>query len=138
MKAGRCLVLGNLDLPARSLFEEDLVATGQVRIGEGSMLLKSVKSGKDLTLEDGVVVQGAVASGRALFMGRGCRIGGPLLAERRAKIGAGCMIGSEESPTTFSAEEVEMGTGSVVHGTVWAHGCGQVRGAAESRKVHSA
>jgi predicted acyltransferase (DUF342 family) len=99
----------------------DLVVRGKLLIGEGSQLLGSVKGVKAVVVEDGVTIEGALVSGRQLRIGDHCRIGGPLLAERDMKVGANCRIGSEDKPTTLSAEWAEIGAGSIVHGSVWAH-----------------
>ncbi len=137
-KAGRCLVLGNLELPARSLFEVDLVVKGRVKIGEGSRFVRSLKSGKNMVLGDGVEIDGSVVSGRGLKLGKGCSVHGPLLAERDVVLGEGCLLGSEEKPTTLSAERAEIGVGTVIHGTVWAHRSGRVAGPAAEGEAEDA
>jgi hypothetical protein len=50
-----------------------------------------------------------------------------VVAERDGRIAAGTRIGSPERLTTLSTRCLEIETGSVVHGTVWAHNGGLVR-----------
>jgi len=124
--AGRWLVRRRLEIPAHRLVKSDLVVTGELRIGAGTRIVGSVKSHDDLVLAEGVVVDGSVVAGRDLIVGRGCDIRGPVVAERDGRFEAGTQVGSPQRPTTLSARCLEIEAGSVVHGTVWAHGGGLV------------
>jgi hypothetical protein len=124
--AGRWLVRDRLEIPADRLVESDLVVTGELRVGAGTRIVGSMKSHGDLFLGVGVVVEGSVVAGRDLSVGHGCDIRGPVVAERDGRIEAGTQIGTAGRPTTLSARCLEIEAGSVVHGTVWAHGGGLV------------
>lgn len=124
--AGRWLVRQRLEIPAHRLVTSDVVVTGELRVGAGTRIVGSLKSHGDLTLAEGVVVDGSIVAGRDLSVGRGCDIRGPVVAERDGRIEAGTQLGSADRPTTLSARCLEVEAGSVVHGTVWAHGGGLV------------
>ena len=116
-------------LPTRyaiRLVKSDLVVTGELRVGAGTRIVGCVKSHGDLYLAEGVAVDGSVVAGRDLSVGRGCDIRGPVVAERDGRIEAGTQVGSAKRPTTLSVRCLEVEAGSVVHGTVWAHGGGLV------------
>ncbi len=133
--AGRWLVRGRLDVPAHRRVASDLVVTGELVIGEGTRVAGSVKSHGDLRLGAGVVIEGSVVSWRDLVVGPDCRIGGVVVAERDARLGRGVEVGSAARPTTLTARCLEVEAGSAVHGTVWAHGGGQVLPHAPEGKV---
>lgn len=124
--AGRWLVRRRLEIPPRRLVNSDIVVTGELVVGEGTRIVGSLKSHGDLRLAPGVTVEGAVVSWRDLEIGRGCRVSGPVVAERDARIGTAVALGEAERPTTLTARCLEVEAGSVVHGTVWAHGGGLV------------
>jgi hypothetical protein len=124
--AGRWLVRDRLEIPARRLVTSDIVATGELLVGEGTRIVGSVKSHGDLRLAPGATVEGAVVSGRELEIGAGCRAGGPVVAERDARVGTAVALGAPDRPTTLTARCLEVEAGSAVHGTVWAHGGGLV------------
>lgn len=124
--AGRWLVQRRLEIPAHRLVTSDLVVTGELRVGAGTRIVGSIKSHGDLFLAEGVAVDGSVVAGRDLSVGRGCDIRGPVVAERDGRIAAGTKLGSAQHPTTLSVRCLEIEAGSVVHGTVWAHGGGLV------------
>ncbi len=124
--AGRWLVRSGLEIPAHRLVTSDIVVTGELVVGEGTRIVGSLKSHGDLHLGSGVAVEGAVVSGRDLAIGTDCRIGGPVVAERDARVGAAAELGAAGRPTTVTVRCLEVETGTVTHGTVWAHGGGLV------------
>jgi len=124
--AGRWLVKGDCEVPPAVRLEVDLIASGKCWIGRGAELAGGVKSHEDLVLEEEVSVRGAVIAGRDVHVGSRCRIEGPIVAERALEVGAAVMIGDPDRPTTVSALDLEITSGAVVHGTVWAHRRGVV------------
>jgi cytoskeletal protein CcmA (bactofilin family) len=126
--AGRWLVKGKLEVPENRRVENDLVATGEGRIGDRAHISGSIKSHKDLHLGSGVVVEGSVVSGRDIHLGEGCRIKGPVLAERTLFVERGCVLGAPDGPTTVSARRAEIAPGARAHGTFWAHEQGRITG----------
>jgi hypothetical protein len=133
--AGRWLVRGRLEIPARRLVTSDIVVTGELLVGEGTRIVGSLKSHSDLRLAEAVIVEGAVVSSRDLVVGSGCSIRGPVVAERDARIGSAVALGAAARPTTLTVRCLEIEAGSAVHGTVWAHGGGRVLPGAPEGKV---
>jgi len=125
-RAGRWLIEKELDIPPDVLVEGNLVVTGWIRIGKGVRINGSIKSHKDMVIGEGVLIEGSAVSGRSIRVAPDCRIHGPLLAERDITLEANVAVGSDDHPTTVSARNIEISAGTVVCGTIWAHGRGQV------------
>ena len=107
-------------------FTGDLVVRGKLRVGEGARVWGSVKSEKEMTIEDAVLVGGSLISATTARIGANCAIYGPVIAERELEIQAGTSCGSPEHPTTVSAPRIRIEEGVVVFGTLWAREKGQV------------
>jgi predicted acyltransferase (DUF342 family) len=120
-------VNGDLDIPADSRIDEDVVVTGSVRIGPRSVFARSIKSHGTLILGDDASVRGSVISGGNVIAGDRCSIAGVVVAERSVQLGAESCVGSESVLSTVSAPRIVVAAGSVVHGTVWAREGGHVR-----------
>lgn len=131
--AGRWLYERDMEIPAGRTVGADIVGTGRVRVGKRTRIEGSIKSHKDLRLEEGVEITGSVVSGKNLFIGEGCRIHGPVIAERDVHIGSGSVIGGPRSETTVSALGIAIASGTVVFGTVWAHADGRFSGVREAQ-----
>jgi cytoskeletal protein CcmA (bactofilin family) len=125
--ANRWLVQGSTRIPRSRVLNNDLVATGSVRIEPGARVAGSVKGHKDVRISESVEVQGSVVAGRDIYIKRGCHIHGPVLAERAVYIDEGVVLGTLETPTTVIGETIIVSPGSTAHGTVWAHREGWVR-----------
>ena len=117
---------GDFEIPARQTFLGSLVVRGRLRIGAGAAVRGSVKSEKELVVEAGVSVEGSLISASIMQIGPECSIQGPVIAERSVLIRKGTRCGSLQNPTTVSAPNVEIETGAVVFGTLWAREQGQV------------
>ncbi len=119
--AGRWLVFGDMEVPAGKIIENDIVATGRLRLGPGVRVMASVKSHHETQLEKGVEIEGSLVSEQDIYVGPECTIGGPVLAEGTVFIRKGTRIGSETEPTTVSAERLFIEPGVTAYGTIWAH-----------------
>ena len=117
---GRLFRVGDLEIPEGVRVPFDLVATGTVRLGDGCVVLGSVKGRGDVEIGSGVFVQGSVFSGSDIDIAEGTHIGGATVAEGSLRIGAEVEIGTAARPTTASGQTVELALGAGVHGTVWA------------------
>lgn len=126
LAGGRCLVKGNLTLPAHSRLDGDLVVTGELRVGEGSEIHGRVKARRALHLEPGVTVTGALVSGNTMTVEAHARLAGPVLAEGDLAMGACCRVGEESATTTVLAEHVKLRPGVIVHGSLRARDWGEV------------
>jgi carbonic anhydrase/acetyltransferase-like protein (isoleucine patch superfamily) len=123
--APRCID-DDLDIPAGSQIDEDLIVSGQVRVGEGSTIRRSIKSHRTLELSRGVSVRGSLVSNTDVVVADDCAIGGIVVAERSIQIGARTRIGRQATLSTVSAPKITVAPGAVVHGTVWARESGFV------------
>ena len=127
--AGNCYAIeADLDVPPDTLIRGDFVVRGVVRVGRGSRVEGSIKSNRDMWIEDGAVIEGSVISGKDLDMGSACRIRGPAVATGEMRIHTGCQIGGETYPTTATAPHILVDPGVLVFGTVWARENGRVGG----------
>jgi hypothetical protein len=122
----RWRVRGDVEIPAGSRFDGDLVVTGRLRVGTGARITGSLKSHKDMHLDTGASVVGSVVSARGLSIGAGCHIAGPVVAEQEVVIHTGAQLGTEAHPTTVSAPHIRATAGVGAHGTVWARDGGEV------------
>ena len=116
----RWLVNGDINIPELHFFEGNLIATGNIIIGNDSTIKGSIKSNKMLTLGRNTQVTGAVVSAGDIRIAAGCNITGPIIAEGNITIESGSSIGLENSPTTISAQIITIISGVTVYGTIWA------------------
>jgi len=124
----RLLHDGNFEIPAGESFAGNLVVRGALRIGSGARVQGSVKGDKEVVLEDGVVVEGSLMCANKMRIGANCDIHGPVIAERKLVIESGTQCGNPHQPTTVSAPWIEVKTGVVIFGTLWAREHGRVAG----------
>ncbi|MDB4900633.1 MAG: hypothetical protein JWN53_2441, partial [Gemmatimonadetes bacterium] len=122
---GRWLIVGDFTVPADTTVDSDLVVSGELRIGDNSVVRGAVKSA---TLIGGarVIYHGAIVTTSRLVLGAGSHVTGPIVVEGDAEIGADCRVGGAADETTISAVSVRVGHRGVVYGEVWARGLGEV------------
>jgi len=126
LAAGRLLVEGDLEIPARARVRWDLVVWGRLTLGAGARLEGSAKAHRAVRLGRGVRVDGSLIGRGDVVFEDDVRVDGPVIAEERLTIGARCVIGTAEQPSTVRAGAIEVRAGSVVHGTAWSSGRGEV------------
>jgi len=126
MAAGRLLVEGDLDVPARAHVHCDLVVWGRLTIGDGARLEGSAKGHRAVRIGRGARIDGSVVGQEDVVLEDGARVDGPVIAEERLTLGARCTVGTPEAPSTVRAGSITARAGSVVHGTAWASGRGEV------------
>ncbi len=124
--AGRLLVEGDLEIPAGARVTCDLVVWGRLTFGAGARLEGSAKSHGDMRLGAGVHVDGSVIGQRDVTIEDGAAVDGPVIAEGRLTIGTRCVVGAADEPSTVRAGSIAVRVGSVIHGTAWASGHGEV------------
>ena len=117
---------GDFEVQAGQVISSDIVIRGKLHIRTGARICGSVKSVKDMVLEDGVSVEGSLISARKMRIGPHCAIHGPVVAEGELAIATGARCGTFEHPTTVSAPRIEVQEGVLVFGTLWAREHGQV------------
>jgi cytoskeletal protein CcmA (bactofilin family) len=117
---------GDFEVLAGQVIRSNIVIRGNLHIHSGARVCGSVKSVKDMVIEDGVSVEGSLISARKLHIGPHCVIHGPVIAERELVIAKGTRCGTLEYPTTVSAPQIEVEEGVMVFGTLWAREHGHV------------
>jgi predicted acyltransferase (DUF342 family) len=119
---------GDFVLPADEILAENIIATGEVRIGSSAHLSGSIKGYKDVVVEEGASVRGTVVSERSVRLDARCFVAGPIMAETGVAIGEGSQIGEPSSPTTVSSPRIQIAPGCRIHGTIWARESGSIKG----------
>ena len=117
---------GDFEIPAGEVVRGNLVVRGRLHIGSGARVCGSVKSNKDMVVEERVSVEGSLVSAQQMRIGPHCAVHGPVIAEHGLAIAGGTRCGSAENPTTVSAPRIEVEEAVVVFGTLWAREFGQV------------
>jgi cytoskeletal protein CcmA (bactofilin family) len=125
-KLPRLLHDGDYEILAGQVMDRNIVIRGNLCIRAGARICGSVKSVKDMVIEDGVSVEGSLISASKMHVGPNCRIHGPVIAERELSIAGGTRCGTPEFPTTVSSPQIEVEEGVVVFGTLWAREHGHV------------
>lgn len=121
-ECGRWLIPQDIQVPAYSVLQADLIVQGALNLGMGSVVVGNIKAHGKVRLEKGVRVTGALVSEAEIEIGSNGDIAGPVVSETGVWIGAGTTIGSLELATSVTAPEIQVGYGVIVHGTVWARG----------------
>ena len=122
----RTLHDGDLQIPGGQELSGNLVVRGKLEIGDGARIRGSVKSEKELVLGSNVQIEGSLMSSTSIQIGSGCRVHGPVIAEHSMLVQSGTHFGNSQCPTTVSAPQIELETGVVVWGTLWAREQGKV------------
>jgi len=123
---GLTFVREDLEIPADSVVDGDIVVRGTLIIGQGSVILGSVKGYEAVRLLDGVHVAGALVTDREVTVGRDCFVQGPIISEHAAYIGAGSEIGRIGALATITARHIYVEPGALIHGTLWPRKLGLV------------
>jgi predicted acyltransferase (DUF342 family) len=124
----RLRVQGDFVLPNGEALTANIIATGEVRLGAGARVYGSVKAYRGVFAANGAHVYGSVVSRGAIRLASDCVVIGPMMAEDQIEIGSDCQIGESAALTTISSNEISIGLGGLVHGTIWARIRGIVEG----------
>jgi cytoskeletal protein CcmA (bactofilin family) len=125
-QAARFLHDGDFEVQASQVISGNMVIRGNLHIRSGARICGSVKSVKDMVLEQGVSVEGSLISAQKMRIGPNCAVHGPVVAERELAIAAGTRCGTPNFPTTVSAPRIEVEETVLVFGTLWAREQGEV------------
>ena len=125
-KLGRSRIRGEIHLGPDEMFLGNIIATGAVRIDEGTRIAGSAKGHGRIQLGEGAEVGGSLVSSGDIRMGPNCLVRGPVLADGEIYLGRGTQIGAPGSPTTVSAPRIRIAPGCTFYGTVWARVAGRV------------
>ncbi|HEY1462671.1 MAG TPA: polymer-forming cytoskeletal protein [Terriglobales bacterium] len=116
----------DFEIPAGEIFHGNVVTRGKLIARKGSQIFGSIKSNKQMVLEDRVLVTGSVISSEHLEIGTNCSVGGPVIAEREMSIEPGVRIGTTTRQTTVSSPKIVSKENVVICGTLWAREHGEV------------
>ena len=123
----RWLIEKNVTIPDNSLIETNLVVVGKLKIGKRCRIIGSIKSRKELHIDEGTEITGSLVSNDNIYCAKECKIAGPVISEKSIIIDTNTVIGSKDNPTTISAEEIRITTNTVAHGSIWARHKGIVK-----------
>jgi hypothetical protein len=116
----------DFEIQPGQIFDGNIVTRGRLVARKGSQIFGSIKSNKQMVLEDEVLVTGSVISSDRVHIGVECNLQGPVIAERSLYIDSGVRLGSPERQTTVSSLEIIAQENVVIFGTLWARERGQV------------
>ncbi len=126
LQTPRLLYDGDVTIETGEVVRANLVTRGKLQLRPGARVIGSVKSNKDLIIENEAIVEGSVICAERMIVGSRCTLHGPVIAERSITLYDGTVCGDLESPTTVSSPEIEVQEGVVVFGTLWARHSGTV------------
>lgn len=113
-------------VPAGVVSRGDVIARGDVTIGEGAILIGSIHSDRDVRLEAGATVGGSIVAERNVIIERSAAVDGHVVAHGRASLASGARIGTPGCVTTLLADEgVEIARESAVYGRIITYGAGR-------------
>ena len=116
-----------LSLPPGFRLESDVVSLTEVRIGDGALVVGTVKAHGPIVLGEGVRVRGHLISRKEIRIGNGARIFGNVFAERDVDIGSGAHVGRKGgTKTIYAGGRVRIGPGAAVLGWLIAERGGRV------------
>lgn len=110
----------SLKVGRHNAWRGDLIVAGDLWLGESCTVDGSLKSAGLLTLEARCKVSGSIVSVGLIQMAADCMAGGSVISETAIVLGPGCIIGTPERPCTVAAPRIEVASGVIVHGTLWA------------------
>lgn len=122
----RYLYDDDFEIQPGQIFEGNIVTRGRLLAHRGAQIFGSIKSNKEMILEDEVLVTGSAISSGQLHIGPDCRVHGPIIAERALYVGSGARLGTPAKPTTVSSPTIFAKENVVIFGTLWAREHGEV------------
>tara|TARA_R110002096_G_scaffold112319_3_gene244832 strand:+ start:3470 stop:4558 length:1089 start_codon:yes stop_codon:yes gene_type:complete len=115
-----------LTIPDHVRVDKHVIAKRALSYGAGVEVVGDTKAGKSLRIGRGAVIRGSLVCSGLIEIEADCLIKGPVISELGISIGTGCVIGTPAKPTTVSAPQIAVASGTQVSGTVWAGASGQV------------
>lgn len=124
--AGRWLIEHNVEIPANSRINANLVVVGKLTIGENCEINGSIKSHKTMLIKAGCKINGSAVCMENINIEAYTDLKGPLVSEATIEIATDCAIGTKDPATTITAENIDIHANCIAHGTVWARKAGKV------------
>ena len=119
---------GDVTIDAGEVFYGNIVARGKMYVRSGARIIGSIKSNKDLLIENEAIIEGSVICAEQITVGSRCNLHGPIIAERSMVLCEGTACGELDRPTTVSSPQIQVQEGVVIFGTLWARQSGLVWG----------
>lgn len=116
----------DFEIQAGQIFHGNIVTRGKLRVHRGARIFGSIKSNKQMILEEEVLVAGSVISSDQLLIGPRCCIYGPVIAEHALTVDSGTRLGTPAKLTTVSSPKISAKEGVVIFGSLWAREYGEV------------
>ena len=131
-KDNRWISEGDFEFPENEIFCGDIVARGNVIIRRGAKITGSVKANGTLHVEPFATITGSLISTKQLILAQSCVVGGPVVSEQRINMDTGVVVGTVTTLTTLSAPVIQIVSGCIIYGTVWARQQGVVLSAGKT------
>lgn len=122
----RLLHDGEFTIHAGEVIDANIVTRGKLHVCSGAHVIGSIKSNRDLIIENEAIIDGSVICAERIIVGSRCRLHGPIIAERSMVLYDGTVCGEMHTPTTVSSPEIQIQEGVVIFGTLWARQSGSV------------
>ncbi len=129
----RTVLEGDVVIPANTLIDTNLVVRGNLRIGDNVRIVGSVKSRGNMFIGHDCEITGSAVAQHSLLVGRRSQVLGPAIGERRIVLGNDSMIGSAQSLVTVTSERIDIHSGVIVFGSIWAREFGRAVGRSSVR-----
>lgn len=123
---GRVLWDNDLDFPEHGLWRGDLVIRGHARIRANARIHGSLKVYGDVQIEASAIIDGTLVSNGSIHIANGCTVQGPVVSEQSIIIDSQTHIGDIDKPSTVTAPSIQIASGVVVYGSLWARNRGAV------------
>jgi len=106
-------------LEAEKIFE-DLIVHGNLTVHSNATILSNIKCHKKILLGNNVKIKGALISEGDIYIGDDCIIEGPIVAKGMITIGQHCQIGGVMQSSSVIAQQIIVGTGTLLFGLLLA------------------
>lgn len=117
---------GDIDLPAGSVLDGDLIVRGNVTLGAACTILGSIKSYRDVIIGSGSVIEGSCFARGKIALGRDSSVLGQLSSIIAIACEDGCTVGRPGRPASTIAPDITIIGTCRFHGSLWARNTGRI------------
>ncbi|EIE0340251.1 polymer-forming cytoskeletal protein [Salmonella enterica] len=111
---------GDITVPPGVRVNGDLIADGNVILGDGSVIYGAVKSGGHLEIHAQARIEGGGIA-EDISLHHASAVSGCLVARRRVRLGTLSQVGTPSCPGSVVATDITLYPGACVYGAVHAH-----------------
>jgi len=119
-------VEGDCHVPHGSEIMGPLVVTGRLSLGRGCLVHGDTMVHRDLHADHDCVLLGSVFCDGSIHLGAAAKVKGPIIAGKGLHVQAGGQLGDPQNPTSVMADQIEVASGVIAHGSIWASNRGSV------------